>query len=95
MAYYKINDSRFLLVIVIYSMITIMFSTIPSITSEPDCREGETRGESGYCAPMPKECPPGTAIDEDPACEPRLIIEQAPESQSQEDTKVVWANLTG
>jgi hypothetical protein len=34
------------------------------------CPEGETRGESGFCAMMPKECPPGTYIDEDPLCEP-------------------------
>lgn len=34
------------------------------------CPEGETRGESGYCAVMPEECPPGMYINEDPLCEP-------------------------
>jgi hypothetical protein len=34
------------------------------------CPEGETRGESGFCAVMPENCPPGTYINEDPLCEP-------------------------
>lgn len=35
-----------------------------------ECPEGEIRGRSGYCAILPKECPSGTSIDEDPICEP-------------------------
>jgi hypothetical protein len=34
------------------------------------CPEGETRGESGYCAVMPENCPPGMYVSEDPLCEP-------------------------
>jgi hypothetical protein len=34
------------------------------------CPEGETRGESGFCAVMPESCPFGMYIDEDPFCEP-------------------------
>jgi hypothetical protein len=34
------------------------------------CPEGETRGESGFCAVMPENCPPGMYINEDPLCEP-------------------------
>lgn len=34
------------------------------------CPKGETRGESGFCAPISQSCPIGTAIDEDPVCEP-------------------------
>jgi hypothetical protein len=34
------------------------------------CPEGETRGESGFCAVMPENCPPGMYINEDPICEP-------------------------
>jgi hypothetical protein len=33
------------------------------------CPEGETRGESGFCAVMPESCPPGMYINEDPLCE--------------------------
>ena len=53
------------------------------------CAQGETRGESGFCAPMPESCPPGTAIDEDPICEPVQITEQ-PE-QLQEVENIQWA----
>ncbi len=35
-----------------------------------ECPEGETRGEDGYCAPMPEDCPPGTKIFENPRCKP-------------------------
>jgi uncharacterized membrane protein YgcG len=35
-----------------------------------ECPAGEIRGRSGYCAVLPKQCPPGTSIDEDPICEP-------------------------
>ena len=44
------------------------------------CPEGETRGESGFCAVMPAECPPGTYIDEDPLCEPCPTEGQIPEA---------------
>lgn len=48
------------------------------------CPQGETRGESGFCAPMPELCPQGTKIDEDPICEP--ISEQPAEVRN-----VQWA----
>lgn len=47
------------------------------------CPAGETRGESGFCAVMPKECPPGTYIDEDPLCEPCPTEGQIPEECNQ------------
>ena len=34
------------------------------------CPEGETRGQAGFCAVMPENCPPGMYINEDPLCEP-------------------------
>ena len=43
------------------------------------CPEGETRGESGFCAVMPEACPPGTYIDEDPLCEPCPTEGQIPD----------------
>ena len=49
------------------------------------CPEGETRGESGFCAVMPEECPPGTYIDEDPLCEPCPTEGQIPEECVQPD----------
>jgi hypothetical protein len=49
------------------------------------CPEGETRGESGFCAVMPEECPPGTYIDEDPLCEPCPTEGQIPEECNQPD----------
>ena len=51
------------------------------------CPEGETRGESGFCAVMPEECPPGTYIDEDPLCEPCPSEGQIPEECNQLDQK--------
>jgi len=47
------------------------------------CPEGETRGESGFCAVMPEKCPPGTYIDEDPFCEPCPSEGQIPEECDQ------------
>lgn len=49
------------------------------------CPEGETRGESGFCAVMPKECPAGTYIDEDPLCEPCPTERQIPDECNQLD----------
>lgn len=49
------------------------------------CPEGETRGESGFCAVMPEECPPGTYVDEDPLCEPCPTEGQIPEECDQPD----------
>ena len=43
------------------------------------CHEGETRGESGFCAVMPESCPSGMYIDEDPLCEPCPIEGDIPE----------------
>ena len=61
------------------------------------CPEGETRGESGFCAVMPETCSPGTYINEDPLCEPcptegdipsectapQLQAEQGPETEAE------------
>ena len=47
--------------------------------TEGPCPEGETRGESGFCAVMPEECPPGMYIDEDPLCEPCPTEGQIPD----------------
>ena len=47
------------------------------------CPEGEIRGESGFCAVMPEECPPGMYIDEDPLCEPCPTEGQIPEECDQ------------
>jgi hypothetical protein len=46
------------------------------------CPEGETRGESGFCAIMPDSCPFGMYIDEDPFCEPCPIEGDIPEECS-------------
>lgn len=47
--------------------------------TEGPCPEGETRGESGFCAVMPEECPSGMYIDEDPLCEPCPTEGQIPD----------------
>ncbi len=53
------------------------------------CPQGETRGESGFCAPVPLSCPQGMAIGEDPICEPRPITEQPVEVRT-----IQWTQWT-
>jgi hypothetical protein len=42
------------------------------------CPEGETRGQAGFCAVMPENCPPGMYINEDPLCEPCPTVGEVP-----------------